>query len=250
MTEIQSLARGLRILEMLAESDDGRGITDLANEMGIDKGSVSRLLQTLAHYGFADKDLDTKRYHLGPMVVSLSRSLLVKMPLRETAKPYLHKLVDLTGECAHLGVYAQERILYVDQEESPFTLRVNAEVGSTAPLHCTALGKAVLAFGGAPFPKTLSLHTTRTIIDPDLLHYNLELTKKQGYAIDDEEFDYGVRCIAAPVHDFRGKTIGAIGISGPAARITLEKIPEIAKSVMEVARELTEKMSFKKKSRH
>ena len=246
MSEIQSLARGLKILAILAESEDGIGITDLALQLSVDKGSASRLIQTLAHYGYAEKGSDNRRYYLGPQVVTLSRSLLTRMPLRDTAKPYLHQLVEQSGECAHLAVLAQQKVLYIDQVESPATLRVNAEVGSMAPLHCTALGKALLAFSSLDLPTELPSFTPRTITNPDLLRVNLEITRSQGYAVDDEEYDTGVRCIAVPVYDFRSKVVGAIGISGPAARMTIERIPLLAKTILEIGRSLSDRMSFKR----
>jgi IclR family KDG regulon transcriptional repressor len=246
LADIQSLARGLQFLEILSEADqEGVRITELAEQLQIDKGTASRLAQTLAHYGYAERDEVTHRYRLGARVVHLSRSVIRRTPLRETAKPFLHELVERTGECAHLGVPAQGKVLYLDQEQSPATLRVNADIGMLAPLHCTALGKALLAFGGAKLPEALSVHTARTITDAEMLRINLEITRKQGYAVDDEEFDYGVRCIAVPVYDFREKVIGAMGISGPAGRITLERIPTLAQIVVEVGQALTDRMSFK-----
>lgn len=246
MAEIQSLARGLQFLEILSEADqEGVRITELAEQLQIDKGTASRLAQTLARYGYAERDEVTHRYRLGARVVYLSRSVIRRTPLRETAKPFLHELVERTGECAHLGVPAQGQVLYLDQEQSPATLRVNADVGMLAPLHCTALGKALLAFGGAPLPETLSIHTAHTIVDPEQLHAELETTRQQGYAIDDEEFDDGVRCIAVPICDYREKVIGSIGISGPAGRITRECIPALAQIVVEVGQSLTDRMSFR-----
>jgi len=243
--EIQSLARGLKILDMLANAQDSISITAVATHLQIDKGSASLLLQTLSNYGFAEKDLATRQYRLGPAVVRLSRSLLTKMPLRETAKPFLHQLVRETSECAHLGVLAQGKVLYIDQVESPETLRVNAEVGFVAPLHCTALGKVLLAWGAASIPEELSGYTARTIFDPEVLQMDLEKTRRRGYALDDEEFDYGVRCIAAPVFDYRGKVVGALGISGPAARVRLDRIGELSDRVVAIAKALSDKMSFK-----
>ncbi len=244
MSEIQSLARGLKILDMLGQAEDGIGITEVAEKLGIDKGSASRLLSTLAHYGYAEKDADTRRYHLGPMVVNLSRIMLQRYPLRETAKPFLRQLMEKTGECAHLAVAAQGKVLYIDQVESPATLRVNAQVGKIAPMHCTALGKALLAFGNCEIQEPLEIFTARTITDPALLRLHLEQTRKQGYAVDDEEYDYGVRCIAVPVFDFREKVVGSIGISGPAARMSLEKLPALAKSVIEIGQSLSDRMRF------
>lgn len=244
MSEIQSLARGLKILDLLGQAEDGAGITEVAEKMGIDKGSASRLIATLARYGFAERDPSTRRYHLGPMVVSLSRLVLQRNPLRETAKPYLRQLMERTGECAHLAVAAQGQVLYIDQVESPATLRVNAQVGKIAPMHSTALGKALLAFGDCEIEPTLQTFTARTITDPAMLKAHLDQVRKQGYAVDDEEYDYGVRCIAVPVFDFRDKVVGSIGISGPAARMTFERLPELARVVMEIGQALSDRMRF------
>jgi len=247
LPEIQSLARGLKIMELLAANDDPVSVTELATELGIDKSSASRLVHTLSAYGYAEQDATSRRYRLGPQIVRLSRSLLTRMPLRDEAKPFLRQLVERTGECAHLAVLAQDRALYVDQVESPASLRVTTGVGTLAPLHCTALGKCLLAFGnGVPLPKELRSFTPRTITDPEALRLHLEQTRRQGYAVDDEEYDYGVRCVAAPVFDFRGKAIGAIGISGPAGRMGLDRIPHFAQVVLDAARELSNRMSFQR----
>jgi len=244
MTEIQSLARGLKILELLSQAQDGISITELADQLLVDKASASRLVSTLARYGYAEKDQVTRRYHLGPQVVGLSRSVLTRLPLREAAKPYLRQLMERTGECAHLAVPAQEKVLYIDQVESPATLRVNAQVGTMNPLHCTALGKALLAFGEVKLPETLARRTPQTIRSKRALQQQLEVIRKTGYAVDDEEFDIGVRCIAVPVFDFRNKVIGSIGISGPASRITPERLSALAAVVVEIGKALSERMTF------
>jgi IclR family transcriptional regulator, KDG regulon repressor len=244
MAEIQSLARGLKILELLGQAQDGISITELAAHLGVDKGSASRLVATLASYRYAEKDAQTRRFHLGPQVVSLSRSVLARLPLRQAAKPFLHQLMERTGECAHLAVPAQGKVLYIDQVESPATLRVNAQVGTMNPLHCTALGKALLAFGDLEIPPVLESYTPHTLTNPGRLRKALERVRDQGYAVDDEEFDLGVRCIAVPVFDFRAKVAGSIGISGPATRMTLERMPDLAASVVEIGRALSERMSF------
>lgn len=244
MTEIQSLARGLKILDLLGQASDGISITELAETLKVDKGSASRLVSTLARYGYAEKDEVTRRYHLGPQVVGLSRSVLTRLPLREAAKPYLQQLMERTGECAHLAVPAQGKALYIDQVASPATLRVNAEVGTMNPLHCTALGKALLAFGDVEIPRTLERFTPRTIKSKRALQEHLAEIRRGGYAVDDEEFDLGVRCIAVPVFDFRGKAIGAIGISGPSTRITPERLPQLAVIVVEIGKALSERMTF------
>jgi DNA-binding IclR family transcriptional regulator len=244
MAEIQSLARGLRILDLLSQANDGMSVTELAVALGVDKASASRLVSTLAHNGCAERDETTRRYRLGPKVVTLSRSVLARLPWRDAAKPCLRQLMERTGECAHLAVAAQGKSLVIDQVESPATLRVNVQVGQMSPLHCTALGKALLAFGGVPMPETLEPYTARTITDPAELRRALEEVRGAGYAVDDEEFDPGIRCIAVPAIDFRGKVVGSMGISGPATRMTRERLPELAAIVIEVGRAFGERLSF------
>jgi IclR family acetate operon transcriptional repressor len=245
MSEIQTLARGLQIINALADAQDGLSITELGERFGVDKGNMSRFLQTLANYGFAEKAADTRRYYLGPQVVRLSRSLLTRMKLRETAKPFLDELVKATGECAHLAILAQGQALYIDQAESPSALRVTTGVGTMAPLHCTALGKVLLAFANAPAAEHLNSFTIRTITDHAALQGHLERVRKQGYAIDDEEFDAGVRCIAVPVCDYRDRCVAAIGVSGPTSRMSLESLPKVAQAVQEIGRSLSARLSFK-----
>jgi DNA-binding IclR family transcriptional regulator len=244
MSEIQSLARGLKILDLLGSSEDGASITELAAALGVDKGSASRLVATLAHYHHAVKDETTRRYHLGPQVLTLSRSVLTRMSLRETAKPFLRQLMESSGECAHLAIPAQGKVLYIDQVESPATLRVNAAVGTLNPPHCTALGKVLLAYGALDMPGDLEAFTPRTITRPQALQRHLEQVRHQGYALDDEEYDHGVRCIAAPVFDFRGNAVGSIGISGPATRMTTGQLPELASMVVATGQSISERMNF------
>lgn len=246
MSEIQSLARGLKILDLLAAADDTVGITEIAEYLGMDKSSISRVMQTLAYYGYAEQDASTRRYRLGPQVVVLGQALLNRMPLREQARPFLQQLVDRTGECAHLGVLAQNQVLYLDQVESSATLRVNTRTGTLAPLHCTALGKALISFSHLDLPEQLNPFTTRTITNADVLRLHLDQTRQQGYAIDDEEYNYDVRCVAAPVYNYDNKVVGAIGISGPAGRMNLERMPETAALVCEVARALSNRLSFRR----
>lgn len=246
MSEIQSLARGLKILDLLSQTEDGVSNAELARVLGVDKGSASRLVSTLARYGYVEKDETSRRYHLGPQVVSLSRSVLNRLPMREAGKPFLRQLMERTGECAHLAVAAQGKALYIDQVESPASLRVNAEVGTMNPLHCTALGKILLAFCGAEMPPVLESFTPHTITKKNVLRKHLEEVRAKGYAVDDEEFDPGVRCIAVPVFDFRGAGIGSIGISGPATRINPERLPELITAVVEIGKALSAQKVYKR----
>lgn len=242
--EIQSLAKGLRILTLLSQGTGGMGTTELAGHLGVDKSSASRLLHTLARYGFAEQDPLTSRFSLGPQVLTLGRHLLNRIPLRDHARPYLHELVTQTGECAHVAILANGQALYIDQAESPAMLRVKSEIGTLSPLHCTALGKVFLAFGSVPIPADLISYTQRTVVDPASLHAQIEQIRRRGYAVDDEEYNYGVRCVAAPVYDHDRQLVGAIGISGPAGRLPLETIEHFGAIVATTAQNLSARLGY------
>jgi IclR family transcriptional regulator, KDG regulon repressor len=246
MNEIQSLARGLTVLQLMAEAEQGVSVTALAAQLGVNKATVSRMLHTLMNHGFVEKAPDGRQFQLGPTLVRLSRAVIDRLKLREVAKPYLKQLVEFTGECAHLAIYAQGQALYIDQVESDASLRVNADVGHMAPLHCTALGKVLLAFGGYPFPEELEKRTAFTCDSAGQLQKELSNIRQQGFAVDNEEYDSGVRCIAVPIFDYKGEAAGAIGISGPAARLKPEKVPEVARQVCRIGKALTDHLKFNK----
>ncbi len=244
MAQIRALARGLQALDLVASSRGDMRVTELAAFLHVDKASASRLASTLAHFGYLERDEATRRYRIGPRLLALGLRHLRHVPVPEIAGPYLRALMERTGECAHLGVAAQGRVLYIGQAESPATLRANVPLGHTAPLHCTALGKALLAYGLLDIPEPLERFTPRTMTDPVRLARHLAQIHRQGYAIDDEEFDPGVRCVAAPVFDHRGFVLAAVGISGPTTRMTKRRLPRLAQVVMEAAGQLSARMGF------
>ena len=244
MAEIRSLAKGLKILNLLDHARNGLGTTEVATQLEIDKSSASRLLHTLANYGFVEQDELSARYLLGPQLLTLGQHLLNRITLRDHARPYLHELVDKTGECAHLAIAAQRQALYIDQVESTAALRVESEIGTLSPLYCTALGKIFLAFGDSGTPDDLKAFTHRTVTDNSTLEAQLVQTCNRGYAIDDEEYNYGVRCVAAPIYDHRRALVGAIGISGPAGRVTLERTDEFGTVVKDIASALSSRLGY------
>ncbi|HLY28462.1 MAG TPA: IclR family transcriptional regulator [Aggregatilineales bacterium] len=239
MAEIQSLARGLTILNMVANAEAGISITEIARILDIDKSSASRLVQTLLQYEYLYRQEGSRRLQLGKRLHQISWQLLNRNPIRDKAKPYLYRLMQDTGECSHTAIYSEGKALMIDDVEAAASLRVVGGIGRMLFLHCTAVGKGLLAFDGAPFPSALPERTANTMTDPALLRENLELTRLRGYALDDEENELGVRCLAAPIYDYLGNTIAVIGISGPTVRVTYERVPKLARVVMAAAQELS-----------
>jgi DNA-binding IclR family transcriptional regulator len=225
MSEIQSLARGLIIVDLVANTEDGISITEIAATLGIDKSSASRLVKTLVSYDFLQQKPGSRRFILGKRLYQMSWQLQ-------------------TGECSHTAVYSEGKALVIDDVEAEASLRVAGGIGRLIPLHCTAVGKGLLAFSEVPFPAELTVRTPRTITDLKALMDHLDQIRARGWAFDDEENDAGVRCIAAPVHDYTGMTIAVIGISGPSVRVTYERVPELAAQVMDAARQLSRDLGY------
>ncbi len=231
MRVLQSLQRGLAILDFLAESPEPVRTSDVATRFNIDKANASRVLNTLLESGYAER-ANGRRYVLGSKLSGeSSKPLEGLIALRETTRVLLQELVDVSGECAHMGVLAADKVWYVDKISSPHPLRVDHPVGTLAPLHCTALGKSYLAFSTRVVPAELTRHTERTIVDPKQLLAELDETRRRGFAQDDEEFCPGVCCVAAPIWNESGAMVAAIGLSGPTARIDAARLKNLGKLV-------------------
>ena len=248
--ELKSLSRGLQLLEILSRGPQTQGVTDLSRVMEVDKATVSRLLKTLQRHGYVAQDLATRGYGLGPGIVPLGQRALRRMDIRTAAKPFLDLLVAETDECAHLAILYGRSVLYVDQVTSDQTVNVDAPVGTLAPLHCTALGKAMLAtqpdqwcqdfIGGQP----LRAYTERTITGGPELVEHIAAIRHAGTAIDDEEFSVGIRCMAAPVRGHDGGAAGAIGISGPSPRVTDDRLAKWGPVIQRAAAELSARIGY------
>lgn len=246
MSHLRSLSRGLSLLDLLIASEAqagaprSLGVVEIAHELNVDKSSASRLAATLADHGYLQRDPVSKRYQLGVKLRTKMSVRDVGPLLREHAHPFLVQLVDVTGECAHTAVLAEDRALIVDDVEAKESaLRVTAGIGRTMLLHCTAVGKALLAFAEVPIPAHLPRKTERTFVDRGALEEELERARVQGFAFDDVENEPGVRCLAAPVRNAVGRTIACVGISGPEVRMPDARIEVLARHVVATARRIS-----------
>ena len=246
MSTIQSLERGLRILDLLAEADAdpmrrGRGVpvAVLAAELDVHKTSALRLARTLVAAGYAIPADGRSGYCLGPAMRREANLTIATHRLKRTARPFLDELVDLTGECAHVAIADGVRALVIDDVETDNPLRVVPTSGRHVALHCTSAGKALLAWGMADIPATLPGRTANTIVTRDALNAELESIRGVGFAVDDEENDEYTRCISAPVFGPGGRAIAVIGIDAPSVRLTSDRISAAAAHVAAVAGRLS-----------
>ncbi len=244
MAEVQTLARGLRILELLAEYDEGLTSTELTDLLDVDKGSMSRLMSTLINYRFVERDDQTRRYFLGTYIQELAKKAGQHASLRDLAQPYLQTLAAHTRENAHVAVYSAPHALTIADIPSTEPLRVVSEVGRRVPLHCSAIGKCLLAFMEIPIPTELTRYTDNTLTDNHLLKQDLQQTRKNGYARDDEELTLGVYGIAVPLRNREGRAIAVLGISGPSVRLTSKTLPMLIDQLMDTAYEISSELGF------
>jgi IclR family transcriptional regulator, KDG regulon repressor len=249
--QVQSVVRTLQILEALAAAGE-MGLTDLAARVGLHKSTLFRFMRTLCDLGYARRDPDTERFSLTLKVFELGSSVYARVDLVKLAGPCLLQLSSTTQETVHLAVLDGPRLVYLSKLESTRSLRVamRSGVGLTAPAYCTGVGKVLLAFSeGAALDAYLEAcdlvrFTERTIADRRKLRAELQAIRSRGWAVDDEEHERGVRCVAAPVRDREDAVVAALSVSGPTVRLTLDRIDGVRSLVCEAAEELSRLLGF------
>lgn len=233
MRLLQSLTRGLKALDFLAEQERSVRLTDVATALKVEKSNASHILKTLVASGYAEQD-QSRRYHATNKLRRQEydeHSLEDIVACKEMWRPALQELVDETGECAHMAVLVKSRVWYIDKIDSTLPLKVDHPIGSLSPLHCTALGKAFLAFGKVDQLGEMTSFTSKTITSARMLDEEISQTRQRGYAIDDEEFAPGIRCVARPIFGNDGRMIAALGVSGPSVRIDDARLGELGDMV-------------------
>jgi IclR family acetate operon transcriptional repressor len=242
---VQSVDRALSIIETLAEDDQGYRLSDLAIRTGLSTSTVHRLLATLESRRFVQFDRAESKWHVGARSFTVGATFARRRNFSAQAIPYLRKLRDLTRETANLAVVDDEFIIVLTRMESREIMRSLTKVGGRVAMVTSGVGKAVLATYSDEDVATIIRHhgmprlTEKSIVRPSDLFKELKKIREQGYAIDDEEAQMGLRCVAAVVYDNCAEPLAAISVSGMTSRVTDERLPEIGCVVREVAAELT-----------
>jgi IclR family acetate operon transcriptional repressor len=247
--KVQSVDRTLDVLESLASRRGATGISELAQLVGLHVSTVHRLLATLVDRGYVRQDPESSRYHLGSRIFMLASAADVHLDLRLVARPYLERLMRNSGETANLVTMSEREVVYLDQVASMHLVKMFTAPGMRAPLYCTGTGKLMLAYKPAPFIESvlsapMKRFTAKTIVTKAALESELNAIRKNGYAIDDEEMEEGVRCLAVPIFDRRRQCVGALSVSGPTTRLTPERVHKLAATARTVADELSRQLGF------
>jgi len=221
---VPALERGLAILECLTKSQHGLTVSQLTRNLGFPKSSVHALLLTFERHGYLYRDDSSGRYRLGLRICDLANVALERIKLREQAAPLLCRLRDVTGLTAHMAILDHDEAVLIEKIESP-KFRVNSWIGKRMVLHCTAVGKALIAH--LPDEQVEALlhnrgmlrHNDNTIVSLRRMKEELDLVRRRGYSVDDEEEEINVRCIGAPILDSQHRVLAAISITGSTAEV-------------------------------
>ena len=216
-------------------------LTTLSKNLDLNISTVSRLLKTLRADGLVSQDSETLKYFLGSGFMHIALKYLGSMDLRKTAVKFMQHLQVKTGETVNLGIVDGFELVYIDRILSRQDMRHSIAIGKRAPIHCTSLGKAIIAFLD---PDLVYENLTRTPLEkstpftkdsPDLIMEELKEIRKTFVAVDDREHQEHIRCVGSPIFDVRGNVVGAISVSGPHSRIDQEKLDELKKEIKKTA---------------
>lgn len=250
---IQSAERIFRVMETLAETGP-IGLVELSNMLELHKSTTHRLLNSLASMNYVRQDSENGKYMLTFKVLEIAGKLLNKVDVLSIAHPCLVRLAEQVGETVHLVQRQGNQMVYIDKVESDVnSIRMGSKIGTSIDMYCSGVGKAVLSTLPSKevemIWKQTDIHalTPKTITSLDELQASLKQVRQQGYAVDDEENEEGVRCIAACIRDYTGEAVNAFSISAPVNRMTDERIRELSVPLLEIKAEISRELGYRTK---
>lgn len=249
-TAVQSVDRALTLLELIAADPEGSRLSDLARAAGLAPSTTHRLLTALEQRGFAQSDATTGRWLIGRRAHMVGAAWGTARSLRIPAVPQLRRLRDTSRETANMGVIEDGHVITIAQAESREIMRAISSPGGRTPIFCSGMGKAIVAtWDDDQIDHLIDLYgltpaTARSLTKRDTVHAEIARIRRDGYALDDEEYVVGLRCVAAVIMGPDGEALAALSISGLAARMTPEKVARCADMVMKTARDLSGRMTL------
>ena len=247
---IQSINRALDLLESLATHKDGLGITALAKMAGLSKSTAHRIAGTLVERGYIEHEAASGAYRLGLKYIEIASYYINSLELQTEARPYLRELTSELGLTAHLGILDGHEVVYVEKLDLLPGLRLYSQIGFRVPAYCSSLGKCLLSgLSGDELAAVMAncdyqRYTRRTIANLGELKAQLRQVRAQVWAIDDEEYNVGHRCVGAPIFDYRGDVIAAVSASGPTASLDEQRLPQVIDRVRESARKISQRLGY------
>ena len=250
---IQAVSHALDLLEQFHGEVDELGVTELSKRLKLHKNNIFRLLATLESRGYIEQNRVTENYRLGLKTLELGQTFIRQLGLLRQSRPVLEEIVRACNETAYVAIVKDFNSIYLDAVETDKTVRVVTRVGCRLPAYCSAAGKVQIAsineeeldnyINNTDFKS----FTNNTITDREKLRKELQQVLENGYAIDDEELDVGVKCVSAPIRDYTRRIVGAVSISGPSIRFSKERMErELIPLVVKSSEEISAKFGFQK----
>jgi DNA-binding IclR family transcriptional regulator len=247
---VQVLDRALSIIDALAGDGPDASLMELSAKLHLHKSTVHRLLMILERHRIVERQPHTGRYQLGLKLFELGSVAIARFNIRDRTRLHLQRLVLEVDETVHLCVLDAGEVLYLDKIEPSRSVRMASRIGRRTAVHCSAVGKVILAHlpereaDQILEQRGLPRHTPKTIVTMADLKADLKITLRRGYAIDNEEAEEGLRCVAAAILGRNGRPLGAISTSAPSFRLPLDKVPMVAAAVCAAARALSEESGY------
>ena len=238
--QLSSVGSALRLLKAFTAEEPELGVTEIAKRLGVAKSTAHRLASTLVAEGFLEQNAVDGRYRLGLLLFSIGTLVRRRMNVSEQAVPHLQALCESSGETVHLAVLHDAEVVFLRNIESKQAIRPRSYLGVRKPAFCTSEGRALLAFGPpqqvtAALRGSLVPRTPKTLTDKAAITRLLQKIRSQGYAVDDEESEVGMRGVAAPIFDANGLAVASVGVVGPVQRFTAPRQRELAAQVLAAA---------------
>jgi DNA-binding IclR family transcriptional regulator len=247
---VQAIDREVIILKLLLKRTELK-LSDIADELDLNMSTAHGIITTLKYHGFIDQDEETKKYRLGLQLLEFGSAVERSLKIRDIAKPYVDEVCSIVEETVHLGTLSKLKVIYLDKTESKQSIRMVSQIGSGIPAHCTGIGKAMLAYLDDNtildlLPDKIERYTPNSITDKTDFLKECQRIRKQGYSLDNEECEIGLKCVAAPIFDYTGNAKYGISVSGPTIRMTDNKIQETINVVVKAAKDISNKLGYNK----
>jgi len=249
---VPSVERALRVLELLTQSKKGFSISEVSRKLTLPKSSIHLIVTTLERRGYLQRNSQTGKYYFGLKLVSLSRTAIEGLELREEAKPFLETLMRKTGLTVHMAILERSEAVIIEKIQPLGLIQIATWIGRRMDVNCTGAGKALIAFlpedefAREIKSKGLAKHNQKTIVSISRLRQELASIRELGYAFDDEEDEIGVRCIGAPVFDSSERIVAAISVTGTTAQISMGRVQGLAKTVKKTSAAISSQLGFGK----
>ncbi|WP_203143733.1 IclR family transcriptional regulator [Marinobacter mangrovi] len=253
---MSSIDKAIQVLETVCDNPEAIRFTDLVARLGLPKSTAHRLLTTLLDHGLVRYDREDQRYSPGYRLLSMAQRTWERLDIPKVARDHMQRLLHEAGETVHLAAVDGHEIIYIDKLESPKTIRLYSAIGKRGPMYCTGVGKAILAYLPEQQQEDVIAHTefvrhtAHTIPDARALRQALADIRVRGCALDMEEHEEGVRCVAAPIFNFRGEVVAGISVTSLASRMSTTRLQDLQSLLLEVARDISRELGYLQPTDH